>query len=276
MKSTFKIVAPVVAWVLAGLTILATSQSSALAATQVLSDGNSSITFDPASAAGINNWTVNGCNQLNQDWFFYRAGNAGPAVAINTISAPTVNQSTANSLDTSYANGSISVQIHYSLTGGSGGSSQLVVGLSVQNLTQGSLQFYNYGNFSLGGLTSTAMGTGVTGLFNEADVTGANGGFLQTVVTPGANNGEAALVPSTLNKFAAGTALSGSLNSGLGDSSYAFEWDFNALQSRTLSIVSDLRAVPDHPDRLLTWIGLGGCLLMIRFVPRLQHRLARA
>jgi hypothetical protein len=277
MKSTFKILAPVCAWLIAGLTLLQISQSTTLAATSTLSDGNSTITFDPSSSAGVNNWTVNACDQLNQDWFFYRVGSSGPVLSIDTIGAPTVTQPTANSLDTTYANSSVSIRINYSLTGGSGGNSSLAVGISIQNLTQNSLQFYNYGDFSLGGITSTAMGKNVSGLFNEADVTGANGGFLQTLVTPGANSGEAALGGVTLGKFAAGTPLSGALTAGPAqDTTYAFGWNVAAGQSPTLSIVSDLTAVPDHPDRLLTWIGLGSCLLMIRLVPKLHYRLARA
>jgi hypothetical protein len=278
MKPTFKILAPVFTWLIAGLTLLQVSQSTTLAATSTLSDGNSTITFDPSSSAGVNTWSVNGSDQLNQDWFFVRVGSSGPVLSIDTIGAPTISQSTANSLDTTYANSSVSIRINYSLTGGSGGNSALAVGISIQNLTQNSLQFYNYGDFSLGGgMTSTAMGKNLGGLFNEADVSGANGGFLQTLVTPGANSGEAALGGVTLGKFAAGTALSGALNAGPApDTTYAFGWNVAGGQSTTLSIISDLQAVPDHPDRLLTWIGLGSCLLMIRLVPKLQHRLARA
>lgn len=267
---------PALACALAAFTIFQTS--TILAATSSISDGNSSITFDPASATGVNNWTVDGCNQLDQQAFFYRLGGAGPALAISTISAPTISQ-TASTLTTTYANAQVSVQIIYSLTGGSLGShnSSLGIQFGIQNLSGSTLSFYDYANFSLGNSGNTTMlGLNLQNQFNEADVSGANGAFANTSFNRGATAGEAAFLDSTLTKLASGTPLSGNATAGPGDTTWALQWDFTSGQSVTFSSVTDLHSVPDAPGRLVTWMGLGALLLMVRFIPRLEYRLARA
>ena len=53
-----------------------------------LQDGNTTVTIDPNNPAdGVNSWTVNGVNQLLQQWFWYRIGNTGPAYSIDTLGA---------------------------------------------------------------------------------------------------------------------------------------------------------------------------------------------
>src|SRR3989442_15907678 len=64
-----------------------------------LSDNNSHAQIDPTSQAGMSNWFVDGQNQLQQQWFWYRIGNLGGESSINTISAPAV---TLVGLNTAY------------------------------------------------------------------------------------------------------------------------------------------------------------------------------
>lgn len=61
----------------------------AFAQVVTMNDGGSTATVDLGSSAGMNNWTVNGQNQLNQQWFWYRT-DGGIAQPINSIGAPTV------------------------------------------------------------------------------------------------------------------------------------------------------------------------------------------
>lgn len=260
------------------LAMVALLPGTALGVSYTLSDGNSSVSFDPSSAAGVNNWTVDGANQLNQDWFFFRVGNSGPIVSIDTIGAPTVNQSLPSQLDTTYANAQVSIRITYSLIGGAVGSgnSQLAVAISVQNLSPGAVSFFNYADFSLGGSPNTVtMGKNLGGLFNEANVSGANSALNQTLATPGAPFGEAALYNATLSEFAAGTALSGNLTAGPGHVTYAFGWSVDPGGNLVLSTVSDLHAVPDHGEWYLIWIALGACFLMRHYLPRAELRFAQ-
>ena len=77
-----KCVASLGAWlVLSGMLLL---PGQGIAQLVTLTDGGSTATVDLGSSAGMNSWTVNGQNQLNQQWFWYRA-NGGTAQPINTI-----------------------------------------------------------------------------------------------------------------------------------------------------------------------------------------------
>src|SRR5258705_3135409 len=66
-------------------------QQNAQAVIGNLSDGNSTISLDLSSQAGMTAWNVNGVNQVQQEWFWFRVGNTAEA-SINTISAPVVTQ----------------------------------------------------------------------------------------------------------------------------------------------------------------------------------------
>src|SRR5450759_3648143 len=80
---------------------------------------NSSVTVDPLSQAGMNNWTVDGVNQMYQQWFWYRIGATGPESAINTIqAAPTIASASGRVIETEYINATLTVDVLYTLTGG--------------------------------------------------------------------------------------------------------------------------------------------------------------
>src|SRR5438128_30207 len=69
----------------AGVIILAALARSTQAAPITLSDLNSSATIDPSLQSGMSNWTVNGTNQLFQQWFWYRTGSTGQEFSIETL-----------------------------------------------------------------------------------------------------------------------------------------------------------------------------------------------
>ena len=58
------------------------------AANIILTDGNSSVTIDPTGPAGVENWSINGQNQIHQEWFWVRTGSTGGQSSIDTLSAP--------------------------------------------------------------------------------------------------------------------------------------------------------------------------------------------
>ena len=127
-----------------------------------LSSGNSSVSIDVGSQTGMYNWTVDGQNQLNQQWFWYRIGNSGPAASIDTIRTPAASLLTASILSTTYANAQFSVNVLYSLVGGAPGSgaSDLSEQISIQNLTRSALSFdfFQYADFNLGGTPNNDTG----------------------------------------------------------------------------------------------------------------------
>src|SRR5262245_23066280 len=54
-----------------------------------LSDKNSTINMNLNSSAGMTDWLVDGVDQLNQQWFWFRIG-SGPQFDISTLGAPTI------------------------------------------------------------------------------------------------------------------------------------------------------------------------------------------
>ena len=74
----------------------------------------------------MSSWTVNGQNQLNQQWFWYRIGNSGVAQPINQISSAAIVTGTGsdgiNEVQSTYANSQLTLVIDYQLTGGGVGS----------------------------------------------------------------------------------------------------------------------------------------------------------
>src|ERR1700678_3312088 len=51
----------------------------------VLTDGNSTTTFNTQSQFGQNSYTVDGKNVLSQDWFWYRIGATGNETSIDAL-----------------------------------------------------------------------------------------------------------------------------------------------------------------------------------------------
>src|SRR5262245_58397633 len=102
-------------------------------AIELLSNGNSSAQIDPNSQAGMFNWFVDGVNNLNQQWFWYRVG-ANPEASINTIGAPSIVRPDAKTAYITYggAGNGFSVEIDYVLTGQSAGSGQADIRESIR------------------------------------------------------------------------------------------------------------------------------------------------
>ncbi len=59
--------------------------SQAYVQTITLADGNSSALVDVGSTAGMYNWTVDGVNQLAQQWFWYRTDSVSGESALSTL-----------------------------------------------------------------------------------------------------------------------------------------------------------------------------------------------
>jgi len=212
-----------------------------------LSDGNSVVQIDGASQTGLFNWSVDGQNQASQQWFWYRVGSSGGESSINTIGAATAVQSDASHLSLTYTASQFSIQIVYSLLGGSGGSgaSDLSEQVNISNPSHLDFHFFQYSDLDLGGTAggdSIQLGTNLSGMFNEAFQSEAGTTLAETVTSPGANHASAAFFNSTLTLLNDGnpTTLNGNAGPlGPGDVTWAFEWDStqtSILVSKDLNI----------------------------------------
>ncbi|MGO9138335.1 MAG: PEP-CTERM sorting domain-containing protein [Syntrophales bacterium] len=244
------------------------------ATTVTLSDMNSTATISPNTQAGMNSWYVDGISMLYQQWFWYRIGASGGESSIDTISAPSVT-STTNTASIVYSNQALSVQVNYSLFGGSPGSRQSDIDeqLRIVNVSRSTytLHFFQYSDFDLGGY-------GPHGYQNDTVKIDPDGGkvdqsnpyfvLAETVVTPPANEYEAGFYANTLNSLnnATPTTLNDNLNAGPGDTTWAFEWDVTLTPGESFIISKDknIRPVPEPGTLLLLGAGLVGLGILRR------------
>jgi hypothetical protein len=216
-----------------------------------LNSGNSTVSIDTGSQAGMYNWLVAGQDQLAQQWFWYRIGNSGPEASIDTISAPVNNQISGSILQSTYANSTFSATILYSLVGGtsSSGASDVSEQISIQNLTSSTLSyhFFQYANFDLGGTPNNDSGDldRLGRMYSGVIQYNGNGCQISenvdTVVSRPANEGQIGNGSTILNSLNNGTAttFNGSTST-TGNINWGLEWDVNIAAGGTLIISKDL------------------------------------
>jgi len=244
-----------------------------------LSDQNSLAQVNVNSSAGMFNWTIDGQNQLNQQWFWMAVGSGAPG-AINNLGLVSATQANARTLAAVYDNGSFGVEIDYLLTGSplSTGHSDIGESISLYNHSGSAktFHFYQYSDFNLGGDAggdSIALQRNLRGNFYLADQQQPNATLSETVVTPGANHGEAQLQGVTLAKLNGGAPVTLADNLGTvgpGDVTWAFEWDVTIADGGSFLISKDKAItrydVPEASSLTMLALGLAG------FVVRRQRR----
>lgn len=243
-------------------------------------------------AGGVSQWTIDGLNQLNQQWFYYSVG-SGPVYSIDTIapwSTPTITTNlgkTQITLNETYANGTIGVGTKYVLGSGLSGSGQATLSqtLTINNLsaTAQVFHFYQYSDFDLGGVSGgqnlqfnnngsgkyyQVVQTGSSGIIFTGLVTGVSGGIsAQSEVQAGIYNG---------NQFGLGNGnsaplLNNTLTAGPGNVEYAYEWDVNlaAYGNPGSSLtISELQTVVPEPSSVA--LVASGMLALAWFYRRRQ------
>jgi len=260
------------ALIVAGVLLLS---AGAKAQNITLSDGGSTATINPGGGLGnigMNNWSVLGQNQLNQQWFWYSI-NGNTAATIDTIGGFSSTVNVPNSdVTLTYANAQLSVNIEYVLSGNGvgSGSADLQEYISVQNngASQVNLNFYQYSNFNLLGNNNNSVSiSGSPGGYTGAQqTTGGPGGsgLAEVIDAPFANYAEAALAGVTPTELAGGPyTLNDNTSAGPGDVSWAFQWNEEALAAGAkLSITKDkglyISIVPEPSTIALMVLGVAG------------------
>jgi hypothetical protein len=242
------------AGMLASLVWLA-SGVPACAGTISLIDGNSDVTLDPSSPAGVSGWTVDGVNQLFQQWFWYRIGDSGPQFSIDSLGLSSSSQVTQSQASVTYSGSNgLSIKVTYLLTGGApnSGSADLGESIAITNnsATSQDVHFYQYSNFTLDTPTtssSAAMDTVQFQNSNAVDQTNGSETLAETVITPKPNYRETGFVPVLLNEISNDPAYqldevndnSSDAAKGPGDVSWAYEWDRTIAPGSTFIISKD-------------------------------------
>ena len=245
----------------------------------VLTNGNSAETIDPTGPAGVENWSINGQNQLSQEWFWVRTGSTGGQSSIDTLGAPSITlyDTTGDGLnDTAIlaygpSNG-LQITITYGLSGGQPGSetSDLADTIDISNdgTSSQTYHFFQYANFNLGDSTSGQVAT-ISAANTAVDL--GNGWRVQTVVSPPSSEYEANVYPNLLNGIsnsATACTLSDATTSTLGNGEWGFEWDMTLkaggsyVISGDQNVTENIQAVPEPADGAIAVLGLSGLCLM--------------
>ncbi len=251
---------------IAGLVVQCEAQS------YTITNKNSALDINVASGpGGVNNWKIDGVDQLNLQWFYYRVGNVGPEYPIESINGTPTVSSGSRSLTVTYANSSYSVRTLYSLSGGNVGSgtSYLDETITINNTSASPLNFhfFQYSDFNIGGVTggqSVQFFQNPSGLSYYNIQSGGSRSVNETV-TP-ASHFEAALYNQTLASLTDGspTTLNDNLSAGPGNVTFAYQWDFTLAAGGSFQIQKLIGVVPEPSSMALVSSGLLGLALFGR------------
>jgi len=180
-------------------------------------------------------------------------------------------------LDATYTAANFSLELIYTLNGGSpGGSdwkSDITENISINNRTGSplSFHFYQYSDFALagtfGGESASIFQNG--GFFSKATVTKSGSQLSETIDQPLANEAEADLGTATLNRLNQGSpyTLNNTLTSGPDlalDSTWALEWDFTIDPNGSVDVIKDKKlSVAPIPEPGVLSLTLLGCAAFI-------------
>jgi hypothetical protein len=242
---------------------------AALAAPQAQADvyltsGSSQVVIDPTSEAGMHSWTVNGTEQMYQQWFWYRVGSTGGESSIDTLSAPVVVTSGTNQVDLTYTGNLMSVLVRYTLTGGST-SADVAETIKITNTSASNLalHFFQYSDFDLNGTDVRDTAQIYAPLNNTVIQSEGTLAVAETVITPRPSHYQVGFYPELILSLTDGDPttlgdIAGPLGSG--DLDWAFQWDVDLPSGESFLISKDkiVNVVPIPPAAILFGTGLLG------------------
>lgn len=237
-----------------------------------------SIDINTVTGAGIYNWNAAGVSQLNYHWFYYRVGAVGPEAPIQNINnSPTVVYTpAARALDLTYDNGSYSVQTSFQLTGGNTPNLSEIITIHNHSGANLDFHFFQYSDFDLfgssGGQSVQFSTNAVTGQYYKAIQTDGTHTITEKVntATPPISHFEAQYVGNTLGSLLDGspTTLSDTISAGVGNVTFAYQWDVNMADNTSFQL-SKLLTIAPEPSAISLVIA---CIATMRMARRVQEK----
>lgn len=240
-------------------------------ATFTLVDDNSTAEIDISSQLGMFNWTTDGVDNLFQQWFWYRIGDNTTASSIDTLTlvssglSDVQNDGDFETLFVEYSGAGFTIEITWSLDGGSIGSNLADIGEQISITSTGAaindFHFFQYSDFDLNG----EIPNDTVSLVNANTWTQTNPNGLQlseTVSTPPGTRWEADTFSNTRTRL--NNVIGYDLNNfagplGPADVTWAWQWDFNLGAGGSFQISKDknMRLIPAPGAVLLAVMGMG-------------------
>ncbi len=239
----------------------------------VLEDLNSYVEIDPTGGNGVFNWKVEGKDNLYQQWFWFRTGYGQTDYMreqpLNNLQLVGV-QSAGSFANLRYRDAleTFEVQVSYLLTGGTPNSqwSDLAETIRIINLGECDLDFhfFQYSDFDVGGDFwddhAELVNANTVAQWDDVSM------LSETVVTPAPNHWQIDYFNNillALNDPYASTLTDGTSPLGVGDMTWAFQWDkvIGVGGSFIISKDKQIRPVPEVTSTMillgLVSIGLG-------------------
>ena len=244
----------------------------------VLEDRNSTVVV--SGSGGMASWSVDGTDQLAFDWFWYRLGDTGPELRLDSLTLVGEKSTDADfdpGDDTAALlfekSGLFEVELRYTLSGGAAGSGGSDVGqvVTITN-TSGStldMSLFNYTDFDLNGTDDDDTAVRVNGntLRQRDPVTGM---IAESVATPGPSHYGIGEYPSLVASLddASTTTLSDSGSVSGGNATWAWQWDFSLAAGKSFQISMDKNLrIPEPAPLLLLGAALAAAGLLARRRP---------
>jgi hypothetical protein len=234
---------------------------------RTLSDLNSTVQFDLGTGGvGMDQWTVEGVNQLQEQSFWYRVGNA-PAQRINSLNLVSDNVSPGMLTATYMDPGSrFKIDLKFILTGAPPGTGQSDIAESVRTTSTSSsaldFHLYEYVDLNLSGTpldSSVSISGGNTAIQTEGD-----SAVSETSDVPYPSRYQADYQSTILNGLTGGVLnLTNGTSATNGDLAWAFQWDRSIPAGGSFLVSKDklltVATVVPEPSTLalLTAAGLG-------------------
>jgi hypothetical protein len=236
---------------------------------QTLTVGSTSLQVNLGPSAGLSNWTIDGVNQLDYQWFYYSVG-SGAIASIDSIGSPGVpeiiNSSSTAILNETYTGTTVGATALFELEGASSasGSAKLATTITLKNLgsTAQTFNLYQFSDFDLGNTPGNQnvqfAGTGApyqvtqTGIAGGGPLVGTlNAGFATVGEAAGIEDGnQLGILSGNANPNLNSTSLSAT---GAVDFAYEISETLNPNQS---IIISELQSAPEPSTTMLVLPGI--------------------
>ena len=148
-----------------------------------LFDDNSIVAISLDSQLGTFFWSVDGQNQIFQQWFWFRINDEGKETSLNKLELVNVEEKDDNMLISNFTDANMKIDVVWELVGGSEGSNQaeIIETIEITNINDENLEmhFFQYTDFDVDGPFNNTVQ-----IFPPNIAVQSNGPIAETVVSP--------------------------------------------------------------------------------------------